>query len=341
MSVPQGLGRRVRLGDVAADIGVSASTVSLVLREMPGPSPGMRERVLEAVDRLGYRPDRMASALASRRSRTIGVLMDITSPFHVPLVLDVYDAAKSRGYKVVLNTTTRTDGETQAVETLLDSRCEALILLGPESSKQSLNELDRQVPVVVVGRSVPSSTVDVVRSADDEGVAQAVSHLIDLGHRRIGYVSGPPGTVATLRRTGYENAMIEAGLTDQISVINGGLTEADGIRAGNSILRTGDLPTGVIAFNDRCAIGVIDALVRAGSDIPGSISVVGFDDSPVSRLPQINLTTVAQDTRALADNALSSLVERLDHDRHNRREVIVAPTLVVRGTTGPATRPIN
>ena len=125
--------------------------------------------------------------------------------------------------------------------------------------------MDSQVPVVVVGRSVPSSTVDVVRSADDDGVAQAVSHLIELGHHRIAYVGGPPGTVATLRRAGYENAMTEAGLADQIRVIKGGLTEADGIRAAESILAAGDRPTGLIAFNDRCAIGVIDALVRDGN----------------------------------------------------------------------------
>lgn len=341
VSLADGVGRRLRLEDVAADVGVSASTVSLVLRGMAGPSAEMRERVLAAVDRLGYRPDRLASALASRRSRTIGVLMDITSPFHAPLVLDLYDAARSRGYKVVLSTINRVDDETQAIETLLDSRCEALILLGPEGSKQMLDRLAGQVPVLVVGRSVPSSLVDVVRSADDDGVANAVSHLVELGHQNIVYVSGPTGSAASLRRKGYETAMIEAGLTDRIRVVEGGLTEADGIRAAESLLSADGRPTGVITFNDRCAIGLIDGLVRAGVDVPGSISVVGFDDSPVAGLPQINLSTVAQDTRALADNAVSSLVERLDHSRRSRREVIVAPHLVIRGTTGPAAGTIN
>ena len=303
---------------------------------MAGPSAETRERVLEAADRLGYRPDRLASALASGRSRTVGVLMDITSPFHGPLVLDLYDAAESHGYNVVLSTINRTADEARTIEALLDSRCEALVLLGPEGSKQYLDRLDSQVPVVVVGRSVPSSTVDVVRSADDDGVAQAVSHLVELGHRRIAYVGGPRGTVATLRRAGYENAMTEAGLADQIRVIKGGLTEADGIRAAESILAADDRPTGLIAFNDRCAIGMIDALVREGIDVPGSVSVVGFDDSPVAGLPQINLTTVAQDPRALAVNAMDSLIERLDQNRRSRREVIVAPRLIVRGTTGPA-----
>ena len=101
------------------------------------------------------------------------------------------------------------------------------------------------------------------------------------------------------------------------------------------ILGTEHLPTGLIAFNDRCAIGVIDALTREGIDVPGTLSMVGFDDSTVAGLPQINLTTVAQDTRALAVNALCSLVERLNQERSSRPEVIVAPRLIVRGTTGP------
>lgn len=295
----------------------------------------MRERVLAAVERLGYRPDRLASALASRRSRTIGVLIDIASPYQAPLVLDLYDAAGSHGYQVVLSTINRTENEQQAIETLLDSRCEALILLGPEGSRQSLERLDQHVPVVVVGRSVPSSTVDVVRSADDDGIAQAVGHLVQYGHQRIAYVGGPPGTVDTLRRGGYESAMTDAGLADRTLVIEGGLTEADGSRAAAAVLRAADRPTGIVAFNDRCAIGLIDAFTRQGVAVPDLMSVVGFDDSPVSGLPQVNLTTVAQDTRALAVNTMDSLIERLEENRQGRREVIVALQLIVRGTTGP------
>jgi DNA-binding LacI/PurR family transcriptional regulator len=130
--------------------------------------------------------------------------------------------------------------------------------------------------------------------------------------------------------------MTEAGLADRILVIDGGLTEADGVRAAESLLRAGERPTGLIGFNDRCAIGVIDALVREGIHVPGSVSVVGFDDSPVAGLPQINLTTVAQDPRALAVNAIDSVIERLEQHRRSRREVIVAPRLIIRGTTGPA-----
>jgi DNA-binding LacI/PurR family transcriptional regulator len=261
--------------------------------------------------------------------------MNITSPFHGPLVLDIYDAAEKHGYNVVLSTTNRTADETRTLEALLDSRCEALVLLGPEASQEYLQQLTSQVPVVVVGRPVHSNEVDVVRSADDDGVAQAVNHLITLGHRRIAYVAGPTGTVATSRQKGYETAMTRAGLADQLRIVPGGPTEADGTRAADSMISMAHRPTGIVAFNDRCAIRLIDALIRGGVDVPGSVSVIGFDDSPVAGLPQINLTTVAQDTRALAVNAMNSLLERLDHHRPGRRDLIVPPRLIVRGTTGP------
>jgi DNA-binding LacI/PurR family transcriptional regulator len=306
---------------------------------MSGPSAATRERVLEAADRLGYRPDRAASALASRRNRTLGVLMDVSNPFHAELILDLYDAAENCGYKLVLSTINRRNDEHSAIEALVDSRCEALILLGPESSGKFLDRLGHQLPVVVIGRTVASGVVDVVRTADDEGVLRAVEYLVDLGHTRIAYANGPRGTVSTLRKKGYEDAMRGAGLGAEICALKGGQNEADGSRvAAQTLARSGDRPTALITFNDRCAIGLTYELAHRGLDVPDGISIVGFDDSPVARLPQIDLTRVAQDARALADNAMHGLVDRLDQDRRGRGEVIVTPHLIVRGTTGPPPR---
>lgn len=341
MAAAPGSHRRPRLDDVAADVGVSPATVSLVLRGIAGPSAVTRERVLAAVDRLGYRPDRAASALASRRSRTVGVQIDISSTYEAQLVLDLYDAAERRGYSLLLSTVNRRHDEERAAETLLDSRCAGLVLLGPHAPKDSLNRMGDQLPVVVVGRQVPAGSVDVVRTADDDGVAEAVRHLAGLGHRRISHVTGPPGAVSTLRRNGYETAMRDCGLAEWIAVVDGGDAEEDGVRAAGTIMDAASaggppVPTGLVVFNDRSAIGLIDTLHRGGVQVPAATSVVGFDDSPVSGLPQIHLTTVAQDTGALAENAMASLIERLDDGRTSRREVIVAPRLVVRGTTAPA-----
>jgi DNA-binding LacI/PurR family transcriptional regulator len=329
---------RPRLDDVAAEVGVSTASVSLVLRGAAGPSAATRERVLEAAARLGYRPDRAASLLARRRSRLIGVMMDVRSSYHGELVEEVHEAAEQHGYDLVLSTVTRTRDEQRAVETLLDSRCEALVLLGAEAPATWLTALDRQLPVVVVGRPVASAGVDVVRASDDEGVGAAVDHLVGLGHRDIAYVDGGAGTIATGRRRGYRQAMRRHGLADRIRVLPGDHTEESGLRAAPLLTSGGAPATAVVAFNDRVAVGLLDALNRAGVAVPGDVSVIGYDDSPLSRLVHIGLTTVSQNSRQLTEHAIAAVMERLDGGRTDHREVVLPPHLVVRTTTAPPPR---
>uniref|UniRef100_UPI001C5F8E22 LacI family DNA-binding transcriptional regulator n=1 Tax=Pseudonocardia nigra TaxID=1921578 RepID=UPI001C5F8E22 len=302
--------RRTRLEDVAAAVGVSTASVSLVLRGVPGPSAETRERVLAAATRLGYRPDRTASLLARRRSRLIGVMMDVRSSYHAELVEDIHEAAERNGYDVVLSTITRSRDEGRAMESLVDSRCEALVLLGPDAPATQLTALARQLPVVVVGRRVRSA--DVVWVADEVGVAQAVGHLADLGHREIAFVDAGGGTISAIRRRGYEQAMRRRGLAAHARLVPGDRTEEAGSEAARTLLDAGELPTAVVTFNDRCALGLLDVLSRAGVDVPGAVSVVGYDDSPLSRLAHVDLTTVGQDTRGQAEAAVRAVVERLD-----------------------------
>jgi DNA-binding LacI/PurR family transcriptional regulator len=328
--------RRPRLEDVAARVGMSPASVSMVLSNAPGPSAATRERVLEAAAELGYRPDRTASLLARRRTHLVGVLLQAGSPFHAELVEDIYEAAERQGYDVVLSAVTRTRDERRATETLVDFRCEALVLLGPVAPAAQLAALGRQLPVVVIGRRVASGGVDVVRSADAEGVGQAVDHLAGMGHRSIAYVDGGRGPIAADRRRGYRTAMRRHGLAGHARVIAGDHTEAAGTKAARTLLAEGrPLPTAVVAFNDSCALGLLDAFNRAGVEVPAEVSVVGYDDSSLSRLAHVNLTTVSQDARRQAEHAVAAAVERLDGGRGSPREVVLAPHLVVRGTTAP------
>ncbi|HEX4907843.1 MAG TPA: LacI family DNA-binding transcriptional regulator, partial [Actinomycetes bacterium] len=315
---------------------MSPASVSMVLSNAPGPSAATRERVLEAAAELGYRPDRTASLLARRRTHLVGVQMVVGSAFHAELVEDLYEAAERQGYDVVLSAVTRTHDERRATETLVDFRCEALILLGPVAPAAQLAALGRQLPVVVIGRRVARDGVDVVRSADADGVGQAVDHLAGLGHRAIAYVDGGRGAIASDRRRGYRTAMRRHRLGDHVRVIAGDHTEAAGARAARQLLDDGEpLPSGVVAYNDHCALGLLDTLSRAGVEVPAEVSVVGYDDSSLSRLAHVNLTTVSQDARGQAEHALAAAVERLEDGRATHREVVLAPRLVVRGTTGP------
>jgi DNA-binding LacI/PurR family transcriptional regulator len=319
---------------------MSPASVSMVLSGAPGPSAATRERVLEAAAELGYRPDRTASLLARRRTHLLGVLLQAGSPFHAELVEDIYEAAERRGYDVVLSAVTRTRDERRATETLVDFRCEALVLLGPVAPAAQLAALGRQLPVVVIGRRVAGPGVDAVRSADAEGVGQAVAHLAGLGHRSIAYVDGGRGPIAADRRRGYRAAMRRHGLAGQVRVIAGDHTEAAGIQAARTLLAEDrPPPTAVVGYNDQCAVGLLDAFTRAGVGVPDKVSVVGYDDSSLSRLAHVDLTTVSQDARRQAEHAVAAAVERLDGGRTEAREVVLAPHLVVRGTTGPAREP--
>jgi DNA-binding LacI/PurR family transcriptional regulator len=330
------MNQRPRLEDVAVRSGVSTASVSLVLRGSPGPSAATRERVLSVAAELGYRPDRTASLLARRRRHLLGVLMNVRNPFHAELVEEIHVEADRIGYEVVLSTLTRDRDEDRAVETLLDFRCEAVLLLGPDAAGAELTRLAKQVAVVAIGRRVASSDVDVIRSADDVGVAAALDHLVGLGHTRIAFVDGGKGVVASARRRGYRTAMRRAGLSGETRIIAGDHTEEGGIRAGRALVAAADRPSAVVASNDRCAVGLLDSFVRAGLDVPGDLSVVGYDDSTLARLVHVDLTTVNQDAPAQARHAVAAAVSRLDEDRTERREVVLEPHLVIRGSTGRA-----
>src|SRR6476469_5335760 len=194
---------RPTMQDIADKVGVSKALVSLVFRNAAGTSAETRQRVFAAAEELGYRVNRTAALMTARRSHLIGVMTDIRNSFHAEMVEDIVETADRAGYEVVLGAVTPTHGEPKVIDTLLDFRCEAVILLGPESEAAALTEMGRQVPTVVVGRRVVSQALDVVRAADARGIGLVVDHLVGLGHRRILHVTGGSGSIAADRRKGY------------------------------------------------------------------------------------------------------------------------------------------
>ena len=326
--------RRPTLADVAALAGVSTALVSIVIREAPGASAATRERVLQAAEELGYRPDTRARLLRSSRSRLIGVVFGVEHPFHADLVSGLYRAADAVGYELTLSASTPDRDEGRAVTSLLQDRCEGLVLLGPQIRAAALGDLGGRLPVVVVARNVRHPAVDVVRTDDRAGLHQAVDHLVGLGHSRIAHVDGGRAPGAAERRSGYRDAMRRHGLADQVCIVPGGLSEDDGAAAARALL-TGQLPTAVTVFNDRCATGVLDVVRRAGVAVPGDVSLVGYDDSRLARLSHVGLTTVAQDTERITALAVGRVLDRLDGAKPGPREQVVAPRLVVRSSTAP------
>jgi len=325
---------RPTMQDIADKVGVSKALVSLVFRNAAGPSAETRQKVLAAADELGYRFNRTAALMTAKRTHHIGVTINIRNSFHAEIAEHIVGAADRSGYQIVLGAITPTHDEARVIDTLLDFRCEGLLLIGPELPTSALADLGHKLPVVVVGRRVSAKTVDVVRTADGRGIGSVVDYLVELGHRRIVHVSGGAGVIAADRRTGYLQALRRHGLEDEARVINGDFTESAGIAAAQSILR-GKRPTAVVCANDRSAVGLVDALRRHGVDVPGEVSVTGYDDSMLARLGHIDLTTVSQKPADQADQAVNAVVSRLDGGRADAQSVVLVPELIRRTTTAP------
>jgi DNA-binding LacI/PurR family transcriptional regulator len=328
----------VTMADVAARAGVSRALVSIVFRGVAGASPATRERVLQAAEELAYRPDQRARLLSSNRSRIVGVVFGLHREFHGEIVDGLYRAVEGSGYDIGLGAASRSRSEQQAVQSLLGYRCEALILAGPTLPRATLEELAERLPVVVVARALRSRRVDVVRTDDVAGARLAVEHLAGLGHESILHVDGQRSPGAAERRRGYREAMSELGLSAHARVVPGGLTEEHGQRAAAAAY-AGDVPTAVTAFNDHCAAGFMAALRTRGTRVPEDVSVVGYDDSHIAGLVGVSLTTVAQDTTAIARSALDLALNRLQDQDREASEVVVRPRLVVRDTSGPLSLP--
>ena len=202
------------------------------------------------------------------------------------------------GYDVVLSTVTRTRDERRATETLLDSRCEALMLLGPDAPAARLAALDRQLPVVAVGRRIGRPNLDIVRVADDLGTAEAVEHLASSAIAR-----SPMWTVAAARSRPIAGGAMPRRCAGTVSARSCWCSPATiprrpVSRAGRNLLDSDELPTAVATFNDSLAVGLLDTLLRAGITRAGGDLGAGYDDSPLARLAHVDLTSVRQDTRA-------------------------------------------
>jgi DNA-binding LacI/PurR family transcriptional regulator len=330
-----GAARPPVMADVARLAGVSHQTVSRVVNGASSIRPETRDRVLEAISRLGYRPNRAARALVTRRSATVGVISTeagLWGPSSVQRSLE--QAAREAGYfvsSVNLGEVTRR-ALSAAVDHLLGQAVEGIVMVvAHDQALEVVRSQEARVPVVVVEGDL-SSAASAVGVDQVLGARLATRHLLDLGHTEVVHITGPlDWAEARARLDGWAREMRSAGLRPD-EPVPGDWTAATGYAAGQRIAEREDV-TAVFAANDSTALGVLRALAEAGRAVPGDLSVVGFDDIPEAGYLLPPLTTVHQDFAAVGRRAVEVLHAAITGEPEDLPR-LVEPRLVVRSSTG-------
>jgi LacI family transcriptional regulator len=331
--------RPANIRDVAREAGVSTSTVSRILDERLPPSrSATAERVRTVAQQLGYRRDAFASALRRQHTGTIGVLVPRLSDTVMAILFEEVArvCAQRSGFAIVATTHDDPRAERTAAESLLRQRVDGLILTTARLDDDFTAQLRTDgVPHVLALRTdgvSPSSTGD-----DELGGYLATRHLLDLGHRRIGVVAGPSYASSAVGRVcGFRKAMEEAGLeVDDQLVRASAFGMESGEEVARSLLAEPQRPTAVFAVNDNTAIGVLAAAQSLGLTVPHDVSVVGYNDIPLSARLPVPLTTVRVPFAQIASGAVD-LLQRRPEDAGSNNHLVATPTLIPRRTS---TRP--
>lgn len=323
------------MDDVARRAGVSRALVSLALRGSSKVSATSRKAVLAAADELGYRPNLIARNLASKQTRTLGLLInDLHNPYFPAVADGIKHAADAHGYRLLLNSAFLDDRvEQSALETFIDFRVDGIILTGARLAQAVIERAALSTAIAVVSRPMRSDVVDTINNDDRLGATLAVEHLIELGHRQICHIGGGRGAGAAQRKAGYEATMRRHGL--EPFVVPGAFTESSGVAAAHRLLALDRRFTAIFAGNDLSALGVLDTLEESGIAVPADVSLVGYDNTFVAALRHVGLTTVDQEREQLGHLAVQALIERIEGGRSEAVSQVIPPTLVVRGTTAP------
>jgi DNA-binding LacI/PurR family transcriptional regulator len=327
------------LKDVAQDAGVSVATVSRVLNDHEYVSDKTRHKVLTAVEKLGYRPSQLAVGLRTGKTRIFGLIIsDIGNPYFASVVRGIEDVAYANGYSLILcNSDEDPEKEELYINVFLDSAVSgAIIACAREDSMCGKSLLDADIPIVALDRRLMNFDVDTVVTNNIKGAYDAVVHLIEHGHKRIGYIGGPLHTTTGKERwEGYKKALMENGyelIPDLVKV--GNFKQRSGQETARELLEEDDRPTALFTANNLMTLGALNAIHEKGLRIPEEIAIVGFDDLPWAQSLDPPLTAVEQPAYELGRIAADLLIKRIiDPDRPISR-VTLDTNLIVRHSSG-------
>jgi DNA-binding LacI/PurR family transcriptional regulator len=332
---------RVSIKDIAKAAGVSHSTVSRALSDSPLVRAETRARIKRLAQKMGYSPSAIARSLVTRRTLTVGlVVTSVADPFWAEVVGGIEEIALERGYGVLLaNSNQERQRELAVVRMLGEKRVDGIIVAASRVGAlygKVLGELG--VPILLINRHSEEKEPSIHSIATDnvQGGYLAASHLLELGHRRIGYIADPGDLSSNSDRLrGYRRALAERGLAFDPALVVDGDGRLEGGRQAMGLLSAARPPvSGVFCYNDLTAIGVLRALREAGRRVPGDVSVIGYDDLALAAYTDPPLTSVAQAKREMGRQAMEMILQ-LIADTAPVEDIVLPGELVLRKSTGP------
>ena len=337
--------KNATMDDVARRARVSRQTVSRVLHANDYVSARTRQKVMQAIKALGYFPDPVARSLAHKRTYLIAVVLtEFTGYNRARILVGAEEEAREQGYSVFISGSAETGlGEPEGSRLLNSQKYEGLFILYTGSVADEyrvLGTVRPDLPIVTIGYAPKQKRVTRIVVANRQGAREAVKHLLDLGHRRIAQVAGPSGRYdADERAAGCAEALREAGLEGEAELTrHGNWTAESGYERTIELLDAGAPFTALFAHSDLMAMGAMKALKDRGRAVPRDVSVVGFDDTPVSRFVDPPLTTIEQPFREIGRTGVRVLIERIGGRGAGQDEIVLPGRLVVRQSSGAPRR---
>jgi LacI family transcriptional regulator, fructose operon transcriptional repressor len=328
----------VSIKDVADAAGVSTATVSRVLSNGLHVRSEVRERVMAAVDRLGYRPNLVARNLRSQRSSTIGLIVsDICNPFFTSISRAVEDTAYEQGFSVVLcNTDENPEKEAIYLNFMQDTNVAGAILSPTRQTVATFTAANFPFPLVTVDRSIPDGDVDAVLLDNVDAGYRLTSHLVENGYQRIAALCGETSTTGQERRLGYEKALRAHGLSPAPELVKYVQPRIEaGQAAALKMLDLAQPPDAFFTTNSLLAVGALQAIRERKLTIPDDVALVTFDDTTWASLVQPPITLIAQPTDEIGKTAAELLIQRVVNPNRPTRQVILKGQLLVRGSSAP------
>jgi LacI family transcriptional regulator len=325
----------VTMRDVARKAGVSVKTVSRVVNNQSEVAVETRQRVLTAINELGYRPSKLARALVTQRTDSVGLILgDITNPFFPEFSRGVMDLAQAEGYNVfVCNSDGWQPTQTLALDSLVDHAVDGIIVFPSYESEDAMKAFaDHYQPVVAVNRFIEHPRIGLVMIKAYQGARLAMDYLVSKGHTAIGMIAGSAEPLSLLQRfQGFRDALKDHGLplVDEW-ILPGHPILEHGVKAARQLLTEHPQVTAVFAYNDLLALGAIQACKKLGRRVPDDLAVVGFDDIQFAPLVSPALTTVHVDKYELGQQSMIRLLEMLDNPGKSFDPIYVDVVLMVR-----------